>query len=138
MSHSFQFEVEHSYYSRQDGIWIPAFLTVDSRTVECEAKVDTGAAFCLFQRELAEQLGLQVETGHLLPLQTLNSNFKAYGHEVQLSTLGLAFHVTVYFAEDYGLPRNLLGRNGWLQQVKLAVVDYEETLYLSAYEPLIH
>jgi hypothetical protein len=138
MPRSLQFEVEHSYLSRQDGIWIPTFLTVGTITVECEAKVDTGAEFCLFQRELAEQLGLQVEAGHLMPLQTLNSKFKAYGHEVQLSTLGLAFQVTVYFAEDYGLPRNLLGRNGWLQQVKLAVVDYEETLYLSAYEPLIN
>jgi hypothetical protein len=138
MPHSFQFEVEHSYLSRHDGIWLPTFLTVGTTTVECEAKVDTGAEFCLFQRELADQLGLQVEAGNFLPLQTLNSNFKAYGHEVQLSTLGLAFQVTVYFAEDYGLPRNLLGRNGWLQQVKLAVVDYEETLYLSAYEPLIN
>lgn len=138
MPYSFLFEVEHSYYSRQDGIWIPTFLTVGTTTVECEAKVDTGAEFCLFQRELADRLGLQVEAGHLLPLQTLNSNFKAYGHEVQLSTLGLAFYVTVYFAAEYGLPRNLLGRNGWLQQVKLAVVDYEETLYLSAYEPIIN
>lgn len=138
MPHSFQFEVEHSYYSRQDGIWIPTFLTAGTTTVECEAKVDTGAEFCLFQRELADKLGLQVEAGYLMPLQTLNSQFKAYGYEVQLSTLGLAFQVTVYFAKDYGLPRNLLGRHGWLQQVKLAVVDYEETLYLSAYEPLIN
>lgn len=138
MPHSFLFEVEHSYYSRPDGIWIPTFLTIGTKTVECEAKVDTGAEFCLFQRELADQLGLQVESGHLLPLQTLNSNFKAYGHEVQLSTLGLAFQVTVYFAENYGLPRNLLGRNGWLQQVKLTIVDYEEMLYLSAYEPLVN
>lgn len=138
MPHSFQFEIEHAYDSRQDGIWIPTFLTVGDVTVECDAKVDTGAEFCLFQRELADRLGLQVTTGHLLPLRTLNSHFKAYGHEVQLSTLGLAFQVTVYFAEEYNLPRNLLGRNGWLQQVKLAVVDYEETLYLSAYEPLVN
>ena len=71
-------------------------------------------------------------------MQTLSGRLKAYGHEVQLSTLGVAFNMTVYFAEDYNLPRNLLGRNGWLQQVKLAVTDYEETLYLSAYEPLIN
>ena len=138
MSHSLQFEVEHSYYSSQGGIWLPTFLTVGAKTVECEAKVDTGAEFCLFQRGLADRLGLQLQEGHSVSLQTLTGNFKAYGHEVELSTLGLAFYVTVYFAEDYGLTRNLLGRNGWLQQVKLAVIDYEEILYLSAYEPLIN
>jgi hypothetical protein len=138
MPHTLQFDVAYSYFSGPDGIWIPTFLTVGATTVECEAKVDTGAEFCLFQRELADQLGLQVEAGQALPLQTLNSCFKAYGHEVKLGTLGLAFQVTVYFAEDYGLPRNLLGRNGWLQQVKLSVIDYEETLYLSAYEPIIN
>ena len=135
MPHSLQFEVEHPYYSRTDGIWIPTFLTVGTTTVECEAKVDTGAEFCLFQRELADRLGLPVAAGPRLSLQTLNSSFQAYGHEIQLSTLGLTFQVTVYFAEEYGLPRNLLGRVGWLQQVRLAVVDYEEILYLSAYEP---
>lgn len=138
MPQSLLFDVAHSYFSRQDGIWIPTFLTVGSTTVECEAKVDTGAEFCFFQRELADQLGLQIETGHLLPMQTLNSKFNSYGHEIQLGTLGITFQVIVYFAEDYGMPRNLLGRNGWLQQVKLAVVDYEETLYLSAYEPFIN
>ncbi len=138
MPHSLQFDVEHSYFSNQGGIWLPTFLTVGAKTVECEANVDTGAEFCIFQRELADRLGLNLENGLLLPMQTLSGRLKAYGHEVQLSTLGLAFDVTVYFAEDYGLPRNLLGRNGWLQQVKLAVTDYEETLYLSAYEPLIN
>ncbi|MBL8205616.1 MAG: hypothetical protein JNM09_15380 [Blastocatellia bacterium] len=138
MSHNLTFEIVHEYDSSKGGIWLPAFLTVGGATIDCQVKVDTGAEYCLFQRELGEDLGLEIERGQLITLKSLNGITRAYGHEVELSTLGLAFFVTVYFAEDYGLTRNLLGRNGWLQQVKIAVVDYEETLYLSAYEPLIN
>jgi hypothetical protein len=31
------------------------------------------------------------------------------------------------------LPRNLLGRQGWLRNLKLGIVDYDYLLYLSAY-----
>lgn len=138
MPYNLEFEISHEYHSANGGIWMPTYLTVGNLIIDCEAKVDTGSSYCLFQREIGEDLGLTIERGHLLTLSSVNGTMRAYGHEVELSTLGLAFYVTVYFAEDYGLNRNLLGRNGWLQQVRLAVVDYEETLYLSAYEPLIN
>ncbi len=138
MPHNLEFEICHEYNSTGGGIWLPTYLTVGNLTVDCEAKVDTGAEYCVFQRALGDALGLTIEQGHLLTMKSVNGTTRTYGHEVQLSTLGLAFHVTVYFAEAYGLTRNLLGRNGWLQQVKLAIVDYEETLYLSAYEPIIN
>jgi len=58
----------------------------------------------------------------------------AYGHEVTLETLGLALHTFVYFSEAKDLPRNFLGRQGWLQLVRLAIIDYDQDLYLSPYD----
>ena len=46
----------------------------------------------------------------------------------------LAFHSLVYFAKYPGLPRNILGRQGWLRNLRLAVIDYDNLLYLSAYD----
>jgi hypothetical protein len=40
----------------------------------------------------------------------------------------------VYFAKYPGLPRNILGRQGWLHNRRLAVIDYDNLLYLSAYD----
>ncbi|MGH9916452.1 MAG: hypothetical protein ACRD63_14325, partial [Pyrinomonadaceae bacterium] len=57
----------------------------------------------------------------------------AFGHEVVLLTFDLAFQTTVYFSANYGQERNLLGRFGWLQQVRLGIIDYDEDLYLGAY-----
>ncbi len=51
-----------------------------------------------------------------------------------LHTIGADFESIVYFAANPGLPRNLLGREGWLQKVMLAVIDYDAAVYLSHYD----
>ncbi|MBI3423083.1 MAG: hypothetical protein HY011_09100 [Acidobacteria bacterium] len=39
---------------------------------------------------------------------------------------------TVYFAASVDIPVNVLGRVGWLDRVRLGLVDYNCHLYLSA------
>ena len=58
-----------------------------------------------------------------------------YGHEVTMETLGLEFQSFVFFAAEKGVPRNLLGRVGWLQLVRLAVIDYEQGLDINWNKP---
>ncbi|MBA3600708.1 MAG: hypothetical protein H0W45_05610 [Acidobacteria bacterium] len=43
----------------------------------------------------------------------------------------MRFQSYVYFAESYAVKRNLLGRQGWLQLVKIGLDDYKSELYLS-------
>ena len=57
-----------------------------------------------------------------------------FGHELTLQTGDLVFQSMVYFAKYPGLPRNVLGRRGWLRNLRLAVIDYDNLLYLSAYD----
>lgn len=54
-----------------------------------------------------------------------------------METLGLEFQSFVCFAAEKGLPRNLLGWVGWLQLVRLAVIDYERGLYFSLYDETV-
>jgi len=79
-------------------------------------------------------LHLDVESGTPLRISTVTGTFTAYGHTVTLETLGLSFETTVYFAEHEGLPRNVLGRRGWLDRVHLGVVEYEGKLYIAKYD----
>lgn len=51
-----------------------------------------------------------------------------------LSTLGIEVDSTVYFYADEAIRKNVLGRRGWLDRVRLAVVDYEQVLYLAPYD----
>lgn len=77
---------------------------------------------------------LEVETGEPLRLSTVTGSFDAYGHALTLETLGYSFDVTVYFAAHEAFTRNVLGRRGWLDQVRLGLVEYEGKLFLSRYE----
>jgi hypothetical protein len=101
--------------------------------VRLPAKVDTGATCCIFQRDYAEQLGIEVECGEYREFQTATGVFRAYGHTVKLACLDWEFESIVYFAENDAFSRNVVGRNGWLQHFRLALIDHDLTLYMSHY-----
>jgi hypothetical protein len=129
-----EFTEEHRSADDDSGIPIRVKLAFVGREVEVTAKVDTGAAVCLFSQEAGLALGIQIEQGVPQRLGGLAGSLEAFGHEVTLQTGNLVFQSTVYFAKQPGLPRNLLGRQGWLRNLRLAVIDYDGLLYLSAYD----
>ena len=102
--------------------------------VRIHAKVDTGATFCIFQREHGEELGIDIQRGERKRISTAAGGFTAFGHEIILESFGWEFASTVYFAEELEFPRNVVGRFGWLQQFRIAIVDYEGVLHLSKYD----
>ena len=60
--------------------------------------------------------------------------FEAYGHEIELTTLGIVTFTTVYFFTDPVIVKNVLGRAGWLDRVRLGSVDHDSVLYLASYD----
>jgi hypothetical protein len=134
MDYPLIFTTRAEYSPQESGLTIEVTLQLGEETVVARAKIDTGAQVCLFQREIGEQLGLNIESGHRCIIDTLAGSLLAYGHFIRLHTLGLEFDSIIYFAANPGLPRNLLGREGWLQKVKLAVIDYDTIIYLSHYD----
>lgn len=125
------FAVEHDY-SLAEALVVPVRLRFSKEEVRADAFVDTGSTFCVFKLALAEMLGLSEETGEATRFSTVTGALTAYGHTVVLETFGYSFETTVYFAD--GLPRNVLGRRGWLDRVRLGVVEHEGKLYLSRYD----
>jgi len=60
-------------------------------------------------------------------------SFDAYGYMLTLEALGYSFDVTVYFAAHENFRRNVLGRRGWIDHVRLGLIEYESKLYLSGH-----
>ena len=131
MNHQLNFSVKHIYDSTKVGITVKTTLRRNNLFVSVNAKIDTGSEFCLFGREYGEALGIEIETGYPKNLSTLAGNLPAFGHYFELETFGLKFDSLVYFAQDYSLKRNLLGRQGWLQLVKIGLGDYRSEIYIS-------
>ena len=134
MATPFIFTVTYSYAASRDGIAIPVALRSGNREAKLLANLDTGATFCLFERGYGEALGLDVEAGMRQEFRTATGGFLAYGHALTLSTLGIATEATVYFFADPEIRKNVLGRQGWLDRIRLGVVDYEQVLYLAPYD----
>lgn len=124
----------HEYDAGEPGITVPARLTAGALSQDVVAKLDTGASHCIFRRGVGEALGLDIESGSPQLIGTVTGSFLTYGHEINLATFGLEFVVTVYFAKDEGFKRDVLGRFGWLQQVRIGLVDYEGKLFVARYD----
>lgn len=134
MPFQLNFTHRHRYSSLEAGIDIKVTLRRGELFLNCEAKIDTGAEVCLFERTIGEAIGIEIESGIPKRLATLTGTLTAYGHEVVLEMLGLQLQTMVYFAESREVRRNLLGRQGWLQMVRLGLIDYDCELYLSLYD----
>ncbi len=124
------FRRAHDYSFSREGIQVPVALALNGKTVQLLANLDTGASFCIFQREYAEQLGIAVESGERAVVSTANSSFDVYGHELTMSCFEWQFHSTVYFPR-IEIRRNVLGRAGWIQNFRVAILDHDALLHIS-------
>ncbi len=130
--HNLTFTHDYKYEESSLGIDLGITIHVDSNNrLDLNAKLDTGCHFCLFQKTYADLLGIDVESGLYREMFTLNGGFDTYGHEVCITFQDIEWQSTVYFPK-YEIPRSLLGRIGFLDQLKIALVDYERLLYLSS------
>lgn len=133
--HQLEFAGRYGYPSQVDGIRIPVTLQVSGKELEILAFVDTGATYCLFQREYADLLGLDLEAGHRLIFSTVAGTVEAFGHTITMEFLGIVLEATVFFFANERIQKNVLGRNGWLNRIRLGLVDYEQQMFLAPYEP---
>lgn len=123
-----------NYDVGKSGITVDVTLNINKKErVNCEAKADTGSSFCIFKREIGEQLGLNITDGVEQNIGTVTGNFVVYLHEVNLTISNFELYVMVGFAQDESFQRNILGRRGFLEQTILGIADYEGKLYLSLY-----
>lgn len=134
VAHTFSFRTKHSYDTTKIGITVPVELSDGSNVVQVDAKLDTGASFCIFERAYGEMLGLNVESGTQALVSTANSTFQAFGHWLTMTALGFQFDVMVYFAADENIRRSVLGRRGFIDQLRLCLIEHDGELYISKYD----
>ncbi|MFZ0890639.1 MAG: hypothetical protein WA005_19540 [Candidatus Binataceae bacterium] len=97
------------------------------------AKLDTGSTYCILNRSYSALLGLDLQSGISQWMRTATGAFQTYGHEVTVSVFDLEWQAFVYFAESDSFSLNVLGRSGFLDRLRVAVVDYDQQLYLGLY-----
>lgn len=132
--HQLGFTYIYDYSSEDESVLLPVSLRVGSEQVRMAASIDTGASFCMFGAEIAEALGLTLDRGAHMRFRTANSVFEAFGHEVEISVLGVVTNAMVYFFADPAIEKNVLGRTGWLDRVRVGLVHHDSKVYLAPYD----
>jgi hypothetical protein len=134
VTHHLQFTRIHSYASGRGNVTVPVVLRSDANRVHLVASIDTGASFCLFESAYAAELGFDLTSGMPMRFRTANSTFDAYGHDLEINVLGVVTYSMVYFFAEPSIVKNVLGRGGWLDRVRLGLVDHDSEIYLAPYE----
>ncbi|MDQ3252478.1 MAG: hypothetical protein M3R15_01015 [Acidobacteriota bacterium] len=134
MAHTFTFLNRHSYDTTKTGITVPVELVHGSNIVQVDAKLDTGASFCIFERTYGEVLGLNIESGSPETVSTANSTFQVFGNWLTVIALDFQFEAMIYFAADESIRRNVLGRRGFIDQIRLCLIEHDGELYVSKYD----
>lgn len=132
--HTLSFRSRLEYDSGKVGIDVPVIIATEWVSMEVVAKLDTGASHCVFRREIAELLGLDLESGVPMRIGTLTGSFDVFGHQVRVGIDDIMVDATVFFATDPAIRRNVLGRRGFIDRLRLGVVDYDGVLLASAYD----
>ncbi len=132
--HPLGFTHLYDYSGPDESIAVPVVLRSGTRQIRLAASIDTGASFCLFGAEVAEALGLDLERGIRMTFRTANGGFEAFGHQLDISVLGIATSAIVYFFADPMIEKNVLGRTGWLDRVRFGLIHHDNQVYLAPYD----
>lgn len=123
------------HYTSSDTIDIPVVLSSDLATyVDLVGKLDTGSTFCIFEPVFADVLGRELTSGLRQRIATATGSFYAYGHTLTFSVFSYEWEAVMYFAESESFGLNILGRVGFLDHLRLGIVDYEQILFCGLYD----
>ncbi len=132
--HTLTFDEKVKYPDDKQGINLDVIISKQTdNPVSATVKLDTGSTFCIFQRFYADLLSIEVEKGERESIRTAKGSFVAYGHDIVIKFSNLEWEAFVYFAQDESFPVSVLGRNGFLNKINIAIIDYEQLLYLKSY-----
>ena len=111
---------------------MPVILSIGEEAIGLTARVDTGFTFCVSTR-LRRSARNRYRKRSARAFGTVTGGFNAFGHALTLNTLG--YSLNVMSLRNSLSPETFSAARGWLDQVRLGLVEYEGKLYLAGYDP---
>lgn len=123
----------YSYRRQQLFPIIPVTINLGSYTVTTDSLVDSGANISVFRQEIADCLGLQIESGEETLLHGLGGRVVGYMHEVHLIIEQVMFPCKVVFSSELTVGINILGRQDFFEKFKITFDERNKELLLEPY-----
>jgi hypothetical protein len=123
----------YSYRRQQLFPIIPVTINLGSYEVTTDALVDSGANISVFRQEIADCLGLQIESGEETLLHGLGGRVVGYIHKVELIVEQVMFPCKVVFSSELTVGINILGRQDFFEKFKITFDEMNKELHLESY-----
>ena len=121
------------YYYNGDNYFpaIPLYVVITkSKKLKFHALIDSGATISVFKDEIAEQIGITVESGIETYLGGVGGRIKGYIHQLEIEIANKKFICPVVFSHEYLVSFNLLGRDSFFKQFKIIFEEKKNLIKL--------
>ncbi|MEK7518147.1 MAG: retroviral-like aspartic protease family protein [Patescibacteria group bacterium] len=109
---------------------VPLSLKFGHKKKEFFALVDSGATISIFRSEVADSLGINVNSGKEIYLGGVGGRIKGYIHKLEVEIAGKQFVCPVVFSYEYLVSFNLLGRDVFFEQFRIIFEEKKNNLIL--------
>lgn len=109
---------------------IPLRIFFMEATVRTYALADSGSTLSVFRAEIADSLGLKVEDGEEMVLQSANASRKVFVHRLGAEVEGESFNLRIGFTRDLLTSFNILGREGFFERFRVTFDERRGELIL--------
>ena len=129
------FAHQHTYSSADHTVNVPIRIRPNGAAPFTErAILDTGAAISRFDKSILTRLGISdIASG--VPKKVYvadNTEYQGYIHEIEIEFLGRPMRIPAVFCDDWDRVNNLLGMEGFFQQMLAAFDHARRRFYFSA------
>ena len=122
-------------YKADRGLFFPVVrfsLIFKNTKIVIEALVDSGASISVFSADVAEVLGIKVESGKRTSLGGVGGSIVGYEHQVELAIAQLRTFATVVFSKQYKIGFNLIGRQDVFDKFTICFNEKRKQLELKS------
>ncbi len=111
---------------------IPIRIYHGESSIRTYALVDSGSTLSVFRAEIADSLGVSIEKGERMVLQSANAPLVVYVHKLRAELNGESFQLRVAFSEDLLTSFNMLGREGFFERFRVIFSERERVLTIES------
>ena len=123
----------YSYRRQQLFPIIPVIVTTASNEVATDALVDSGANISVFRQEIADCLGLPIESGEEILLHGLGGRVVGYIHAVKMTVEKVVFPCKIVFSSELTVGVNIIGRQDFFEKFKTTFDEINKETILELY-----
>ncbi|HLC80675.1 retropepsin-like domain-containing protein [Candidatus Woesearchaeota archaeon] len=109
---------------------IPVILKVNEREIKIHAIIDSGSEISLFDKNLAERLGINYQlTRDIKNMNGVSGRLLVYIHQLTITVGDKTFSCRIGFFDERTTSHNLLGRQGFFENFKITFDEKNKKIF---------